>query len=310
MEDFEIRAAGADDFDDILDVCSVSLGWSNPDFDRALFRWKHEANPFGKSLIMVAVSEGRIVAVRPFMRWRFRRGDQTLQAARAVDTATHPDARGKGLFRTLTETGIDVLKAESVDFIFNTPNDQSRPGYLKMGWREAGHVGVGFRPRGLASLPNLRGGRVAATKVSLPATFGIEVRDGLANVASVNDFSSDRWSTDHSPETLRWRFDDGPVTYRWLPGPLGTAVVARARRRGTATELLVAATIGHAEANARAAAVRIALDQSQADYCLTPPGYPKTITVSRLGPLLTVRNVSSEPQPEHHRWEPGDLELF
>jgi len=308
MEGFEIRAAGADDFEEILDVCSISLGWKNPTFDRALFRWKHETNPFGRSLIMVATHEGRIVAVRPFMRWRFRRGDSTRTAARAVDTATHPDARGQGLFRTLTETGLDVLRDESVGFIFNTPNDQSRPGYLKMGWREVGQVPVGFRLRSLAAAPNLYGARVAAGKASLPLRCGISVEEGLA--ATVPNEPPSRWSTDHDQATLRWRFSEGPVTYRWLPGPLGSAVVVRARRRGTATELLVAATIGTSDDNARAAAVAGALDQSQADYCLTPAGYPKTATISQLGPLLTMRDVTSNPQPADHRWEPGDLELF
>ena len=184
MDGIEIRVARLEDFDDILDVCSVSLGWTNPAFDRALFRWKHETNPFGRSLIMVAVSNGRVVAVRPFMRWRFRRGAEIRTAARAVDTATHPDARGKGLFRTLTETGIEVLRDESVDFIFNTPNDQSRPGYLKMGWAEAGQVPIGFRPRSLTSLPNLRGARVAAGKVSLPMDLGLTVKEGLANAST------------------------------------------------------------------------------------------------------------------------------
>ena len=30
--------------------------------------------------------------------------------------------------------------------MFNTPNDQSRPGYLKMGWQVVGRVPIGVRP--------------------------------------------------------------------------------------------------------------------------------------------------------------------
>ena len=176
MDGIEIRVAQPEDFDDIVEVCSASLGWKDPDFDRALFRWKHAANPFGRSLIMVAELDGRLVAVRPFMRWRFRRGDDILIAARAVDTATHPDARGKGLFRTLTEAGIELLREEGVDFIFNTPNDQSRPGYLKMGWLEAGQIPVGFRPRSLFTLANLRGARVPATRPLSRWTSGLASR--------------------------------------------------------------------------------------------------------------------------------------
>lgn len=309
MDGIEIRVAQPDDFDDIVEVCSASLGWKDPDFDRALFRWKHAANPFGRSLIMVAELDGRLVAVRPFMRWRFRRGDDILTAARAVDTATHPDARGKGLFRTLTEAGIELLREEGVDFIFNTPNDQSRPGYLKMGWVEAGHIPVGFRPRSIFTLANLRGARVPATKASLPMDFGLSVEEGLAATA-LDDGSVERWVTDHDLSTLRWRFSQGPVTYRWVPGPSRSGVIVRARRRGTATELLLAATVGMSDPGARASAVRSALQRSNADYCLGPVDYPKMIPVSRLGPLLTVRTVTTEPRVQDHRWEPGDLELF
>lgn len=258
---------------------------------------------------MVAELDGRLVAVRPFMRWRFRRGDDILTAARAVDTATHPDARGKGLFRTLTEAGIELLREEGADFIFNTPNDQSRPGYLKMGWVEAGHIPVGFRPRSIFTLANLRGARVPATKASLSMDFGLSVEEGLAATA-LDDGSVERWVTDHDLSTLRWRFSQGPVTYRWVPGPSRSGVIVRARRRGTATELLLAATVGMSDPGARAGAVRSALQRSNADYCLGPVDYPKMIPVSRLGPLLTVRTVTTEPRVQDHRWEPGDLELF
>ena len=261
---------------------------------------------------MVAATNERIVAVRPFMRWRFRRGSETLSAVRAVDTATRPEARGKGLFRKLTETGIEVLREESLGIIFNTPNDQSRPGYLKMGWREAGRIPIGFRLRSIAEARRLPGARVAAEKLSQHGDFGIDVAAGLAT-SERNlgvDTSSQRWATDHDLATLRWRFTEGPVEYRWLPGPDSTGIIVRVRRRGTAKELFVAATVGQADVRARAAAVELAWARSNATYCLAPVGFPKTIALKRLGPALTVRSVTREPEPDLHDWQPGDLELF
>jgi len=310
MDGIEIRVARPDDRDEILDVCSTSLGWTDPDFDRELFIWKHERNAFGRSLIMVAHSSGGLLAVRPFMRWRFRRGAETIDAVRAVDTATRPEARGKGLFRTLTETGIDVLADEGVAMIFNTPNDKSRPGYLKMGWREAGQVPLGFRPRSLTRLPRLRGARVAADKRSLPADFGLSVNDGLNANPSIDHQPANQWVTDHDPETLRWRFDRGPVEYRWIPGPTGSGTIVRSRRRGTAVELLIAATVGHADKTARRSAAALALKYSGADYCLAPASFPGVIPTQRVGPLLTIRGVTSEPDAKDHSWQPGDIELF
>jgi len=311
MDGTEIRIARPDDLEEILDVCSVSLGWTNPEFDRALFTWKHETNPFGRSLIMVAESTNGLVAVRPFMRWRFRRGQATMTAARAVDTATHPAARGQGLFRTLTESGLELLRDEGVGIIFNTPNEKSRPGYLKMGWREAGKVPLGVVPAGLRSLYRLRGAQVAADKPSLPMTFGQSVEHGL-NTATLDDraTSSHMWRSDHDLESLRWRYGGGPVDYRWIPGPNRSGLLGRARRRGTAVELLIAGTVGYASPAARKAAIKLAMKHAKADICIAPASFPGTIRVDRLGPTLTVRPVSAEPEPDGHSWQPGDIELF
>ena len=314
MDGTEIRIARPDDIDEIFDCCSVSLGWKDRDFDHALFRWKHETNPFGRSLIMVAETSSGIVAARPFMRWRFRRGEATLTAARAVDTATRPEARGLGLFRELTMSGLEVLRGETVDVIFNTPNDKSRPGYLKMGWEEVGRIPFGFRPRSLGALARLRGARVAASKLSQPANYGVGVANGLATVQAVGGLvdsaPTDRWTTDYDIETLLWRFAQGPVAYRFIPGPSGSGTIARTRTRGTATELLIAAAVGHTDLGARAAAMHLAFQRTKADYCLAPASFPQTVATTRLGPSLTMRSVSTDPTPDQHSWQPGDIELF
>ncbi len=70
---------------------------------------------------------------------------EVLRAVRAVDTATDPDYQGQGLFTALTMHGLDEVRADGVDFVFNTPNDQSRPGYLKMGWQTVGELPVAVR---------------------------------------------------------------------------------------------------------------------------------------------------------------------
>ena len=138
VDAIELRPATPDDREQILALLGVSLGWGDDTRYRELFAWKHERNPFGRSLAWVVERDGRVVAVRLFMRWMFRRGGSTLHAVRAVDTATHPDHQGHGLFTALTTHALEACRAEGVAFVFNTPNAQSRPGYLKMGWREVG----------------------------------------------------------------------------------------------------------------------------------------------------------------------------
>ncbi len=86
----------------------------------------------------MTVEQGQVIGFRMLLLWRFRRGDEAVTAVRAVDTATHPDHQGRGIFRALTTVAVDELRDEGVGFVFNTPNDQSRPGYLKMGWVDIG----------------------------------------------------------------------------------------------------------------------------------------------------------------------------
>ncbi|MEZ4729007.1 MAG: GNAT family N-acetyltransferase [Caldilineaceae bacterium] len=102
------------------------------------WHWKHHANPFGPSFGLYTWDEETQLAtgLRVLLRWQFCRGTgQSLRAVRAVDTATHPGYQRRGIFSTLTRQAIADLSTEGVDLIYNTPNQQSLPGYLKMGWQ-------------------------------------------------------------------------------------------------------------------------------------------------------------------------------
>ena len=117
----------------------------DPRYD-TLFAWKHEENAFGPSPAWVAVDGDRIAGFRVLMRWEFVDAAGSVRAVRAVDTATHPDYQGQGIFTRLALHALDELRADGVDFVFNTPNDQSRPGYLKMGWQVVGRLPTAVRP--------------------------------------------------------------------------------------------------------------------------------------------------------------------
>src|SRR4029453_2889830 len=137
-----IRPFAAEDETGVLELLHEALGGGPagmrpPEF----FRWKHRSSPFGPSLLLVAEADGKLVGLRAFMRWRFVAGPAVLEAVRAVDTATHPDFQGMGIFSRLTRAALDDLEG-TADLVFNTPNGKSGPGYLKMGWREVGKMPV------------------------------------------------------------------------------------------------------------------------------------------------------------------------
>ena len=155
------------------------------------FIWKHYDNPFGKSYGLLAWDKQKIVGVRMFMFWEFRKANKILRAIRPVDTITHPEHRGKGIFKKLTLQGLEDCRGD-YDFVFNTPNTKSFPGYIKMGWDKY-DKDLFFK---IALTLNLK------KKGSIQLLTHKEV--DLENL----DFSSQYYRTNFSNNYVRWRYKD------------------------------------------------------------------------------------------------------
>ena len=135
-----VRNYRPEDEDAVIDLLKMSLGESEVNLRTSEFwRWKHINNPFGSSFVKVSCDEnGQIAGLRAFMQWGLKAGEKNLRAVRAVDTSTHPNFRRMGIFSTLTKKVVEDVTEDGVDLIFNTPNQLSMPGYLKMGWQYVG----------------------------------------------------------------------------------------------------------------------------------------------------------------------------
>jgi N-acetylglutamate synthase-like GNAT family acetyltransferase len=134
----DIRVATDQDIPAIVGLLKESLGESLLPKSEKYWVWKHVENPFGVSPVLLATEGSQLIGVRAFMRWRWENKERSVEAVRAVDTATHPDFQGRGIFNKLTVSMIDYCMKQQWDVIFNTPNKKSKPGYIKMGWQEAG----------------------------------------------------------------------------------------------------------------------------------------------------------------------------
>jgi hypothetical protein len=322
MADLAIRAYEDADEAAVLELLAQSLGKTVDERYRAFFRWKHLENPAGRSFMWIAEVDGELAGFRAFLRWTFDGGEGAVPAVRAVDTATHPDHRGAGVFRGLTEHGLGGLRDAGIAFVFNTPNDQSRPGYLKMGWQVVGRVPVQLRAR-LASLPRLRGARTAAQLWSEPCSAGAAASDVLSGsgaddlaTAAVPD-GARALSTVRSAPFLRWRYGGfEPVASRVQlvdRSVADGAVLFRLRRRGDALECALGDVITPAGARAGGAAARGALRASGADYALAGRAGTRLagfVTTSRLGPLLTWRGLDGTSRAPRFDLSLSDIELF
>ena len=143
---FTIREAQEQDIPAIVGLLKQSLGEVSSIKTEAYWRWKHVDNPFGPSPVFLALDGQQLVGVRAMMQWQWQAGTTVYKSLRAVDTATHPQYQGKGIFRCLTEAMIERAEADNYPFIFNTPNNKSLPGYLKMGWKFFSNAPVYVKP--------------------------------------------------------------------------------------------------------------------------------------------------------------------
>lgn len=203
----QIREATEQDIPEILEVLKASLGETSSKKTEAVWRYKHVDNPFGKSLVLVAMENGRIVGVRALMRWKWQVGEKVFSAFRAVDTATHPEHQGKGIFKKLTLKAVEIAKAQGEDFIFNTPNTQSLPGYLKMGWKEVGKLKIRVKPANPLNWFDNKTGKFYVVNNTC-------VEGQVANL--VSDYNTlkageNKYFTLKSPEYLLWRYENNPL---------------------------------------------------------------------------------------------------
>jgi GNAT superfamily N-acetyltransferase len=321
----EIRAARTEDHPAIIALASSALGWRPGEPNEQLFGWKHVDNPVGPSSMWVAVDAGAIVGFRAFLRWGFTDPERGAQrAVRAVDTATHPDHQGRGIFTALTRHGLEAEREAGTDFVFNTPNDQSRPGYLKLGWQVVGRVPVAVAVGSPAAALRMARARVPAGKWSEPSTAGFAAPDVLGDERGVTELLASLGPgtglrTTRTPELLRWRYGLEPLRYRVLLRGASVTdglAVFRVRRRGAAVETaLVDVLVPGGDHRARRDLVRAVLVATRPDYVI---GVQRRVVSGRSvrlpgqGPLLTWRGVNRSDRPEADRWDLalGDIELF
>ena len=319
--DLEYRPAEPEDEQSVLGLFRHSLGWRDDDPNEEFFRWKHRDNPFGESPAWVALHQGRVVGYRTFLRWEFVDLEgRVVRGVRAVDTATDPAYQGRGIFRTLTLRGVAELTLSGEALVFNTPNDQSRPGYLKMGWSLARRLPVGVLPRGPRSLGPMLASRVPAELWSQTTPAGLDAREARGDdavAAGLLDHAPRKgFRTHRTPQYLRWRTSFPPLHYRVLLAahhdPAEGGIVFRLRRRGDAVE---AAVVEQLVPNRRTGMVlvRRMLKETGADYAIGLRTGPSAglLPLPTQGPLLTTRPLAaSPPSPRSWTLTLGDVELF
>ncbi len=201
----EIEFSKMEDVPEIVELLKRSLGESLMPKTTEYFIWKHYKNPFGKSIILIAKEEGKIIGLRAFMKWEWVFSEKKMLSVRAVDTATDPIYHGRGIFKKLTMKAIEESQKEQVSFIYNTPNPISLKGYLTLGWHSIGKLPLSIRIGSiLPRLYNLKAIELFYQEY--------KIDDQLKKIKRGWTYrQTDCISSELSIQYLAWRYADCPV---------------------------------------------------------------------------------------------------
>lgn len=314
-----IREAKPTDVAEIVDVLKASLGEADLPLSEDIWDYKHVQNPFGKSITLVAVEDERIIGVRAFMRWEWKYKETSFHTYRAVDTATHPDYRGKGIFKKLTLKAVEVAKEMDGDFIFNTPNDQSRPGYLKMGWQTSGKLRVGIRLSWLSFWKLWKNNQ----EYDISYKTSKKELENLCNAWNSELESGLGLFTPKSQEYLYWRYENNPLQHYEVFSGNGIYLAASVKKRKNIKELRVVECLVE-DKKAGFKEAKDLINRWSTKFGVQVISYSPQLmkwggpSISgSIGPILTTRNLNLAiaEKPEMSRAEKwayslGDLELF
>ena len=111
-------------------------------------RWRYVKTP-GEATPTVLAFDGDTCAAS-YAAWpvALTLNGQPVKAAQSMDTMTHPEYRGRGLFTLLAEKCYGVLAERGYQVIYGFPNANSYPGFIRrLNWDHVCDI-----PRGAAPL--------------------------------------------------------------------------------------------------------------------------------------------------------------
>ena len=213
------------------------------------WNWKYERNVFGKPIHIVATSDERLVGFRSFWPWEFICRGQVLKAYQPVDTVVHPDFQGLGLFTKLTVKALKQASEIGADLLFNFPNQNSLPGYLKLGWNYVSKLSWLVKPLRPFHLLKTLKNKEKAIPVELDEKYRItpEMCDELIERESFDGLLRTR----QSKEFLWWRYGEN-LFFKYgalqvSEGRKKLSAIFEVNQKGTRREMIIVDILGSSE---------------------------------------------------------------
>jgi GNAT superfamily N-acetyltransferase len=311
-----IRKATSEDIPAIVSLLKLSLGEGLIKKTVAIWNFKHTENPFGSSYISLAFENDILVGVRAFMKWQWQLGDKIWNSYRAVDTATHPDFQGKGIFKKLTLKALDdVHDFEGNTFVFNTPNQYSRPGYLKMGWKIVDAIELAVVPSILYIFPYF------FLNSKPKNTISVTQLNTLCEAYNKDISSKNILFTPKSATYLKWRYEENPLQDYIVISSSHFYIVFYIKKHRFFNELRVVETIISKELHNLSQIRQAILSFAFQKRCWLITTANKNLfslkIYGKFGPKLTLKTLTQDSffinnvfTIKNWKYSTGDLELF
>jgi GNAT superfamily N-acetyltransferase len=230
------REGTAADAPDLRKLFELAFG-----FDRgaAYDAWKFRDNPDGPPIIAVAEDQGKIVGQYALWPTTLRLGPHIIRGAQSLDTMTHPDYRGQGMFTVLAEQCMRFAVARGIEVLYGFPNESSYPGFVrKLDWDCTGTIPVWtrfLRPSRHQRLPRWMGpfADVGAKILPRGSRAGFRVETGLPPAALLQQMLENwrkregRCRIERTAERYAWRFSQvSGLNYQWICAYRGTDLLS------------------------------------------------------------------------------------
>jgi hypothetical protein len=102
------------------------------------FKRKFEKNIYGPSIIVLVYIDDKPVAADAL----WRNDIDGVISYQSSDTAVLSNCRGRGVFRKMVDEKLSLVENDAI--VYGFPNQNSYPGFMKMGWRTIGTYYTGL----------------------------------------------------------------------------------------------------------------------------------------------------------------------
>lgn len=193
----------------------------------AYLDWEYLRNPDGKAILFVAQKMNELYSQYIILPRKYFANTEVLNGSLSVNTLTHPDARGQGLFPKLAELTYDKASRQDIQFTVGFPNPVSSPVFRsKLKFSTLGYLPLYvkiLKPLNVLkkyfSKGNLKRGeehKIEFSNSEIKDGFTIELFDPEMDASEFEKFhqkflKSKKYCTLRDLAYLKWRYLDIPL---------------------------------------------------------------------------------------------------